>query len=512
MSKIAWIVLVMTLALVGLLVVQAVSVGTLVQLNRELFENNVQTALKHIVAQIEQVEIDETAQLFNLPRPTDLGQDLVTRVEVEEISSFIHRSSADSLPFSKVESPQDEDYKISNRSLFSSQAKQAWKRGDPETFMSYFTTYFTHYSVVQDIPLERRLSFKHMDSIIQAEFKLADLGQPYVYGLYSNRAEALVLSNLQSDFPQQAEFYQEDLTRFRYQIQLFPSAKDLIGVLYLDFPLYSRWTVWSGMVGRLLSTAVFMLIIIFCFYYTVGVLISQRKLSAMKNDFINNMTHELKTPIATISIASDTVQNLLKSEKIDKIPRFINIIKEENRRLHGQVEKVLQTALIEKKEFKLNLTNLHVHEILLDAAEKIGLQVERKGGEVLLELEAEQDVVEADETHFTNVVHNLLDNANKYSLEAPKITLRTYNRPKGLVIEVADKGMGISKEAKKHIFEKFYRVTTGNRHDVKGFGLGLSYVKSMVQAHSAEIEVQSELGKGTTFVLFFPFKQPSSKS
>lgn len=227
----------------------------------------------------------------------------------------------------------------------------------------------------------------------------------------------------------------------------------------------------------------------------------------MKTDFINNMTHEFKTPIATISLAADSIANPRISGEISKVLRFANIIKQENKRMNSQVEKVLQMAQIDRGESKLRLTEVNLHDVITRAIENISLQVEPRKGTAKAVLNANDPMIDGDLTHISNVINNLLDNANKYSPEAPEIIINTADREDGVEISVQDQGMGMSKEARKHIFDKFYRVHTGDLHDVKGFGLGLSYVKAIIDAHKGSVEVKSELGKGSEFILFFPRKQ-----
>jgi two-component system phosphate regulon sensor histidine kinase PhoR len=225
----------------------------------------------------------------------------------------------------------------------------------------------------------------------------------------------------------------------------------------------------------------------------------------MKTDFINNMTHEFKTPIATISLAADSLNNPVVLKNEEKILRFSRIIKQENIRMHKQVEKVLQMALLDKKDFNLKWTSVDMHDLILSAIENISLQVETREGSVKGFLNASESIVKGDHTHLSNIINNLLDNANKYSPQKPHITVFTRNVDKGLEIMVKDEGIGLSREVRKFIFDKFYRVPTGNLHNVKGFGLGLSYVKTMVEAHKGKIDVRSELGKGSSFILYFPF-------
>jgi two-component system, OmpR family, phosphate regulon sensor histidine kinase PhoR len=251
----------------------------------------------------------------------------------------------------------------------------------------------------------------------------------------------------------------------------------------------------------------FTLVIIATFYVTVNALVRQKKLSEIKNDFINNMTHEFKTPLATISLAVDALRNEKVVHDRTKSEYFTGIIKEENRRMNKQVETILQASLLDRQEQQLNLRALHAHVLIQEAMENFQLQLEGKGGRSELQLTAKNDLVQLDEVHFMNIVTNLIDNAVKYSKENPLIRIITHSTPKSLIIRIEDNGIGMSKETQRRIFEKFYRAHTGNLHNVKGFGLGLSYVKTIVEAHHGKIKVDSVVGKGTTFTLEFPLKQ-----
>ena len=236
-------------------------------------------------------------------------------------------------------------------------------------------------------------------------------------------------------------------------------------------------------------------------------LIKQKKLSEIKNDFINNMTHEFKTPLATISLAVDALRNEKVMQDRQKSNYFSGIIKEENKRMNKQVETILQAALSERQELQLNLQPIHVHQIILDVVENFQLQLEDKQGKADLQLNARNDLLEADEVHFTNLITNLIDNALKYSKDHVQIKITTHSSNKNLVIRMEDNGIGMTKETQRRIFEKFYRAHTGNIHNVKGFGLGLSYVKSVVDAHHAKIKVDSIVGRGTTFTMDFPLRK-----
>jgi two-component system phosphate regulon sensor histidine kinase PhoR len=250
----------------------------------------------------------------------------------------------------------------------------------------------------------------------------------------------------------------------------------------------------------------FTLIIVSAFYVTVNALLRQKKLSEIKNDFINNMTHEFKTPLATISLAVDALRNEKVVQDREKSEYFTGIIKEENRRMNKQVETILQASLLDRQEQQLNLKPLHAHTVIQEAMENFHLQLEGKGGRAELQLNAKNDLLEADEVHFMNIITNLIDNAVKYSKENLVIRITTHSTTKSLVIRIEDNGIGMSKETQRRIFEKFYRAHTGNLHNVKGFGLGLSYVKTIVEAHQGKIKVDSVVGKGTTFTLELPLK------
>lgn len=256
----------------------------------------------------------------------------------------------------------------------------------------------------------------------------------------------------------------------------------------------------------IVSAIFFTLMIVAAFYVTVSALLRQKKLSEIKNDFINNMTHEFKTPLATISLAVDALRNEKVVADREKSGYFTGIIKEENKRMNKQVETILQASLLDRQEQQLNLKPLHVHLVIREALENVRLQLEGKGGSSELQLNARTDLIEADEVHFMNLITNLIDNAIKYSKENLLIRISTHSTPRMLVIRIEDNGIGMTKETQRRIFEKFYRAHTGNLHNVKGFGLGLSYVKTIVEAHQGRIKVDSTIGKGTAFTLEFPLK------
>lgn len=267
---------------------------------------------------------------------------------------------------------------------------------------------------------------------------------------------------------------------------------------------HQKGLIWKEMIWFILGAILFTIIITTAFFITVRTLLKQKKLSEIKSDFINNMTHEFKTPLATISLAVDALKNEKVSGDKEKSAYFTGIIKEENKRMNKQVETILQAALLDKNEVQLNLKRLLAHDIIVHVLNNISLQVEEKGGKIDVDLEAENDLIMADEVHFTNVINNLLDNAVKYSKENLHIKLSTKNVGNHLKIKIEDNGIGMNKETLHRIFEKFYRAHTGNVHNVKGFGLGLSYVKTMIDAHHGTIKAESVLGKGSSFTILLP--------
>jgi two-component system phosphate regulon sensor histidine kinase PhoR len=267
--------------------------------------------------------------------------------------------------------------------------------------------------------------------------------------------------------------------------------------------------VYKTLRWRIVTSVSFTIIILLAFFLTVRTMLRQKKLGKIKNDFINNMTHEFKTPIATISLAVDAMRNEKVINDREKLGYFSSIIKEENQRMNRQVETILRASQLEKQEVDLNLKPVHVHEIIKEVVDNFVLQLNEKNGKVELQLNATNDLVNADEVHFSNLVNNLVDNAVKYAREniPPAIKLTTLSNGKHFIMRIEDNGIGMNRETVKKIFERFYRAHTGNVHNVKGFGLGLSYVKTMAEAHHGEIKAESTLGKGTTFTLTLPLKK-----
>ncbi len=278
-----------------------------------------------------------------------------------------------------------------------------------------------------------------------------------------------------------------------------------IETFHLSFPKKTDY-FFQQLALYIWGTILALLFVFSSFWYILSVVLKQKKLSELKTDFINNMTHEFKTPIATIAFASANIENKKVIQQPEQILKFTEIIKKENKRMNRQVEQVLQAALIDRKVINLNPEPIDMHDIIHQISDTIAIKIHSRNGSFTQQLKATQSIVEGDRTHLSNVIANLLDNAQKYSPKQPKVTLTTTNSKNFIHISVSDQGKGLSKEEKERVFEKFYRVPTGDLHNVKGFGLGLSYSKAVIEQHGGDIDIKSKLHKGSTFTISLPIK------
>jgi two-component system phosphate regulon sensor histidine kinase PhoR len=347
------------------------------------------------------------------------------------------------------------------------------------------------------VPIARRVDRDELDTLLKKELLNRNITLNYDFSLKTANKDSLVYRKASSEV-------EESLPGNTFKTALFND--DIFGdpgVLYVNFPdknsliLGNMWTTMASSAGLLL-------VLVFIFSYTLYAILRQKKISEMKTDFINNMTHEFKTPVATIMIASEALKDPEIMEDKKRISRLAGIIYDENVRLGNHIERVLSIARLEKKELKLEETEVNLNELVIAVLDSMDLQLQKKGAQVELALDAIDPIVLGDELHLSNVLYNLIDNANKYSDGQPKITIKTRNTAKGVIVSIADEGIGMTKEHSKRIFDQFYRVPTGNLHDVKGFGLGLNYVQDIITQMGGNIRVHSEKDKGTEFIISLP--------
>jgi two-component system phosphate regulon sensor histidine kinase PhoR len=350
--------------------------------------------------------------------------------------------------------------------------------------------------VVQEISMwEEKIPIARVNEVLKKELENRNIPIPFALGIIkdsifedqSEKADTLLLSNS------------------KYKVNLYPNnIFQKNAQLSVYFPEKDSF-IYQTLNWLLISSLIFSVIVLLTFGFSIHFLLKQKKISEMKSDFINNMTHEFKTPIATISVASDSIINQKIIENPERIRYFVDMIKKENTRMNRQVEDILTIARLETKDFEFRWEAFNLHEVIEEAIQSIELQVEKKGGSIRSELLASNPVATSDPTHFSNLIYNLLDNANKYSFNAPEINISTRNSENGILIAIEDHGIGMTKAVQSRIFERFYRQTSGNIHNVKGFGLGLSYVKAVLEANRGNISVRSETGKGSRFEVFIPF-------
>ncbi|MCO5264162.1 MAG: HAMP domain-containing histidine kinase [Lentimicrobium sp.] len=334
-----------------------------------------------------------------------------------------------------------------------------------------------------------------LDSLLQEEFGGMEISREYYWGVYNPACGSL--------FAGEAGPYHDKLINTNHFVSLsclYQREQLMLGVYFPS----ERGVLWLRIFPYLLLALVLLAIVIFAFSFTIFSFLRQKKLSEMKSDFVNNMTHEFKTPIATISLASEMLLNNGVSESVARTRRYARIIHDENQRLKQQVEQVLQIAVLDKGQYRLKIKTFVADDAVKACIKSFELTVRDKGGMITYKPETAGCAIKADYHHFTNMVNNLLDNAAKYSREYPEIMVSTGISGNMFFVGVQDKGIGISHENLKHIFRNLYRVPTGNVHDVKGFGLGLFYVKTMAEAHGGYVKVSSELNKGSTFVIYIP--------
>jgi two-component system phosphate regulon sensor histidine kinase PhoR len=507
-KKAIWlIILLMTIGLLGSSLIQVYWFNWSINQQESRFDTNVIEALNKVEERLTAIEAKAPLDILNtLNRAPSL-------MIQKEIAAFVEESGM-------LNQEMKKNLEALNDSLFQSEKlisllnpMDSWRR------QSTYWEILDEQRRYNPPDISERIDPQKLSQFIKEELENRGIHLPYQYGVLQAIDTNFIIINgnyvvgamNDSEASHVDNPHSKNLFNSKYQVALYRSdLKSSPGWLKLHFPNKTSW-LWYSLLPTMLAAVLFTGLILFCFSYTIHVILRQKKVSEMKTDFINNMTHEFKTPIATISLAADSIASPKVITDETKINRFVGIIRQENKRMLQQVEKVLQIALIDKKDFELRIGSVDVHELIRQAVDHLSLQVLQREGHIQTSLEAKHPVIEADQTHLSNVIHNLLDNANKYSSGAPEIKISTFNINGGLEIVVEDKGIGMTKEDQKHIFDKFYRVHTGNLHDVKGFGLGLSYVKAISLAHQGSIDVKSEPGKGSKFSLYLPVRQKSTK-
>ena len=347
--------------------------------------------------------------------------------------------------------------------------------------------------IASAMPIQERVSNDVLNKLIKKELDENGVNTHFEFGVYSNGLATKIRSENFS--------YDKDAT---YSTPIFTHNEGTEKYkLLVTFP-YKKKFLLSELVSITVLSIIFTLIILIAYTSALNQLIRQRQISEIKTDFINNMTHEFKTPIATINLALDAIRNPKIIEDKDKVFKYLEMIREENKRMHAQVENVLRISKLEKKELDIIKESKNVEEVIEDAIEHVNLILEDREGKIDLHFEASRTTVLLNDFHFTNVIVNILENAIKYTPSIPKIDIYTENIKDMLLIKVKDNGLGMSKIAQKRVFEKFYREHTGDLHNVKGHGLGLAYVKQIVEDHNGQVYVESEKGKGSTFIIKIP--------
>ncbi|MEQ8906102.1 MAG: HAMP domain-containing sensor histidine kinase [Ekhidna sp.] len=346
-----------------------------------------------------------------------------------------------------------------------------------------------------------------MTSIIDPVFDANGIDLAYEYAVYMHKPEREGFSFVMGDDGASLDFELKNCTNPQERGHGWANLTCSSGGnmhLALFFPGQDAY-VFAQSRGALILSIVFIALLIGSFAYTLIVIRKQKRLSSIKNDFINNLTHEFKTPIASISLATSMLKNENNPLDEDKKSNYLNLIDLESKRLEGQVDKVLQIAMIDSGNFTLEKQQLDVHEVIGQVIESVKLMVSKRNGNISLRLNATKPTVFADRTHLLNIIYNLIDNALKYTVDVPEIAISTSDHPQGIEISIKDNGIGIGEEIQSYIFDKFYRAESGNIQNAKGFGLGLSYVKKIIEEHKGTIALQSKLNQGSEFRLYFPF-------
>ena len=510
------LVVLMSLSLIGIILVQAYYINNSLHNTEEQFNFNVRKALSYVSKTIEKQERDQhnywiyktieksgaqadTTAILNFyveQKNKDTNETLIYRNGILEenykLSSALFDIGLDSINVKRILS-EKETKVIENTSVEGGPNLTALlsKIGTKELSDFFLESSYEEFAYRR--PIHKRVSVDQINRLLSLKLLEDNIDIDYEFAIFSNGLATKVKTE---------NFEQKKGSTFSAPI--FYNEKDKSNYkLLVNFPDRKEF-ILSSILTMLMLSIVFTTIIIVAYSSALYQLIKQRQISQIKTDFINNMTHEFKTPIATINLALDSIRNPKIIDDKEKVLRYLGMIKEENKRMHAQVENVLRISKLEKNELNISKERVQLHDLVEDAITHVELIVEDRGGEITTHLNAEKSSVLANETHFTNVLVNILDNAIKYSPDAPKIIVTTELVANNILVHIKDHGSGMSKAAQKRVFEKFYREHTGNIHNVKGHGLGLAYVKRIIEDHQGHISVESEKEKGSTFTIKLP--------
>lgn len=504
------LIVLMVLVLSGLILVQTKMIKTASDIREEQFNQLVKNALLRVASQLDNYELLVArysamqnqiqkellqAEKFNVFPKSSQGKNTISFG-----MSFSKSGFSESYQEKLKVNINDSSFVSSTNSFFGIESMDDFKEKQQiarEQYLEDLNWYRNYKVLLEERSIHERIDTAFLHEILEMAISETGINLEYKYAIKN--------SNLGKD---RMIFGDADYNPGKKKV--FPQPlfqNDLNGAkpnyLYVYFPQRSGYLLReTGF--TIIPTVILTAFLIAIFVYTIMVIFRQKKLSMIKNDFINNMTHELKTPISTISLASQMLEDGSIANTPQTVEHISRVISQETKRLSYQVEKVLQMAVFNEGKLKFKFKDFDVNKMIETVSANFELRVKNKNGILITEKLAVKPIINGDEVHITNVVFNLLDNAVKYSKDVPEIKLTTENRDNQVIISVQDKGIGISKEHHAQIFDRFYRVPTGNIHNVKGFGLGLSYVKKIVDSHNAKIKVESALNKGTKFTIFFP--------
>jgi two-component system phosphate regulon sensor histidine kinase PhoR len=512
------LVILMSLSLIGIIFVQAYFINKSLENEDKQFTLNVQRSLSFVSKTIEKrqishysrrlqeiidkgIEPDSTAirQIFILNQDdltnetTVYGNDILE--ESYKVPSLFFDIGLDSINLSRVTNIRTTT-KINENAIDGSTStsyRKSKKSVNTSTLINEMQKETIAREQFNNLPVYKLISADLVKRLLKVELKNEGIDIDFDFAIYDED----LATKVQSD-----GF--EIIKGATYGVPIFLNNEgESDYVLYADFPDRNKFLL-STIFGMILLSILFTSIIVLAFSSAIYQLLKQRKISQIKTDFINNMTHEFKTPIATINLAIDSIKNPKIIDDKEKVFRYLKMIKEENKRMHAQVENVLRISKLEKNELNISKEPVELHDLVEDALTHVQLIIEDRKGYVNIHFNAAKSSVLVNETHFTNVIVNILDNAIKYSEDTPKIDIYTENAGNNIILKIADQGNGMSKQVQKRVFEKFYREHSGNVHNVKGHGLGLAYVKRIIEDHQGHITVESEKGKGSVFFIKLP--------